>query len=83
MLKPVLVRKVWFDDTYMWLNLNDGRILEIPKNWFPKLEHASSQDLNQYQFIGNGVGIYWDALDEDIDVGNLLLGYGDYKAQKH
>ena len=29
---------------------------------------------------GGGQGLHWDALDEDIHVGNLVLGMGDRTA---
>ena len=30
-----------------------------------------------YEMSGGGSGLHWDALDEDICVGNLLPGIGD------
>jgi len=68
--------KVWFDDDSMWVSLNDGRILAVPKIWFPSLEKASSEELADYTMLGGGIGIHWEKLDEDISVPNLLKGYG-------
>ncbi len=31
----------------------------------------------QYEMSGNGTGLYWEALDEDICVEGLLMGIGD------
>ena len=53
--------------------LIDGRQLSIPKAYFPKLENASINDLNNYELSGNGIGIHWDSLDEDLYVPNLLI----------
>lgn len=66
--------KVWFDDDNMWVSLADGRTLSVPKAWFPRLLDASNADLENYEFSGHGLGVHWDALDEDIYVPNLLTG---------
>ena len=67
--------KVWFDEYSMWVSLEDGRMLAVPKVWFPRLNTASESQLSDYELIGNGIGIHWEDLDEDISVPNLLLGY--------
>ena len=68
--------KVWFDDDNMWVALDDGRVMSVPKVWFPRLDNATDEELNDYEMSGNGLGLHWDKLDEDISVPNLLLGYG-------
>lgn len=68
--------KVWFDEDNMWISLDDGRVLSVPKVWFPRLSTATEEELNDYEMSGNGFGLHWDKLDEDISVPNLLLGYG-------
>jgi len=59
----------------MWLALSDGRVLAVPKIWFPRRLNASEEELASYGFSGHGTGIDWDRLDENISVPNLLLGY--------
>ena len=68
--------KVWFDEDNMWVSLEDGRILAVPRVWFPSFSGASKEQLKNYEMSGNGIGLHWDELDEDISVPNLLLGYG-------
>ncbi len=67
--------KVWFDESTMWVELNDARTLGIPLAWFPRLLRAAPQQLNRFE-LSQG-GIHWDALDEDISVAGLLAGRGD------
>ena len=55
--------------------MDDGRMLAIPRIWFPRLDAATKEQLDNYELSGNGIGIHWDELDEDISVPNLLLGY--------
>ncbi|MEZ5050100.1 MAG: DUF2442 domain-containing protein [Saprospiraceae bacterium] len=56
----------------MILFLTDGREIAIPIEWFPTLRDASPEDLNNWRFIGNGIGIHWETLDEDLLVENLV-----------
>ncbi len=66
-----------FDDTNLWVFLNDGRQLGIPLVYFPRLLNAKKKDLKNYELSGGGRGIHWEALDEDISVKGLLLGFTD------
>ncbi|MPR34224.1 DUF2442 domain-containing protein [Salmonirosea aquatica] len=52
--------------------LEDGRELAVPLEWFPALRDATVEQLNNWRFIGNGEGIHWPELDEDILVVRLL-----------
>lgn len=66
-----------FDSNMMWLTLADGRRLGVPIAYFPRLLAATPQQRQQFEFSGNGTGIHWDELDEDISVQGLLVGVGD------
>lgn len=70
-------QKVWCDSENLWILLFDGRQLSIPLIFFPKLMNADKELLSQYELSGNGIGIHWDNLDEDLYVPNLLLGITD------
>jgi Protein of unknown function (DUF2442) len=63
---------VLFSDSKMILFLEDGRELSIPLEWFPRLRQATQNQLNKWRFIGNGEGIHWDEIDEDISVEALM-----------
>lgn len=56
------------------VDLVDGRAISVPLGWYPRLLHATPAERNQWRFIGQGRGIHWPALDEDISVENLLSG---------
>ncbi|TVP51176.1 MAG: DUF2442 domain-containing protein [Mongoliibacter sp.] len=70
--KSPLAKKVWFDDNKMFILLEDGRELGIPLEWFPRLRKSTKEELSKWRLIGDGEGIHWDSLDEDILVGALL-----------
>ena len=61
-----------FSNSKMIIFLEDGRELSIPLEWFPTLRKASNEQLNNWRFIGNGEGVHWDEVDEDISIENLL-----------
>ena len=54
------------------VHLVDGRKLEVPLSWFPKLVHASPSQRNRCRLIGDGIGIHWPDLDEDLSVSGLM-----------
>ena len=64
--------EVTFTTTKMTVFFEDGRELSIPLEWFPKLRNASISQLKKWRFIGNGEGIHWEELDEDISFEKLL-----------
>ncbi|MAZ27153.1 MAG: hypothetical protein CL868_08775 [Cytophagaceae bacterium] len=65
--------EVSFSQNKMIILLEDGRELAIPLDWFPRLRNASPEQLKNWRFIGNGEGLHWEELDEDISVENLIV----------
>jgi hypothetical protein len=61
------------DDT-LRVELSDGRALEVPLAWYPRLLHGTPEERSRWRLIGQGRGIHWPLLDEDISVENLLAG---------
>jgi len=61
------------DDT-LSVDLSDGRTISAPVAWYPRLSHGTSAERARWRLIGNGSGIHWPDLDEDISVDNLLAG---------
>ncbi|KAA3642343.1 MAG: DUF2442 domain-containing protein [Chloroflexi bacterium] len=54
------------------VHLEDGRIISVPLVWYPKLASATKEQLENYRLIGDGEGIHWEDLDEDISVAGLM-----------
>jgi hypothetical protein len=68
------------DDT-LSVDLEDGRTISVPLAWFSRLVHASQEERNNWRLIGNGEGIHWEDLDEDISIGGLLAGHTSGESQ--
>lgn len=69
--------RAWFDQDNLWVGLTDGRQLSVPLAYFPRLLHATTEQRERLEMSGDGVGLHWDELDEDISVAGLLAGVGD------
>jgi hypothetical protein len=54
--------------------LVDGRTISVPLAWFPRLLHATPQQRSCFELLGDGDGIHWPEIDEDISVAGLLRG---------
>jgi hypothetical protein len=68
-------------DDELRVSLTDGRTLTVPMAWFPRLAHASSSERADYQLLGEGEGIHWPQVDEDISVAGLLAGQPSVEAR--
>jgi len=69
------------DDT-LTVDLADGRSISAPLEWFPRLAHASPAERGNWQIGGDGNGVRWHDLDEDISVEGLLAGRPSGESQK-
>ena len=54
--------------------LTDGRTVTVPLAWFPRLLHATSAQRQNWELLGDGEGIHWPDIDEDLIVAGLLRG---------
>ena len=65
---------VELDDDVLAVDIADGRKLTVPLAWFPRLLHATRAQRDNWRLIGDGQGIHWPDLDEDLSVLGLLRG---------
>jgi hypothetical protein len=70
----VTAQDVRITDDCLSADLTDGRTISVPLAWYPRLLHGTPEERSNWRFIGEGVGIHWPDLDEDISVENLLFG---------
>ncbi|WP_428355129.1 DUF2442 domain-containing protein [Methyloprofundus sp.] len=59
---------------YIIVELIDGRTISAPLVWFPRLSQASKEQLENWELLGDGEGIYWPDVDEDLSISGLLKG---------
>ena len=68
------------DDT-LTVDLADARTITVPLAWFPRLANGTALERANWRLIGNGEGVHWADLDEDISVQSLLAGRGSGETQ--
>lgn len=71
--EPVVVN-VTITDEKLTVDLDDGRSLIVPLDWYPRLVYASPKERNNWQLLGDGYAIEWPDLDEHIGIEGLLAG---------
>lgn len=69
---PILAKNVRFSGDEMIVSLMDGRIITVPLVCFPRLVSASQKQLSNYELLGDGEGVHWPDVDEDVYITELL-----------
>jgi hypothetical protein len=81
-IKAAKAQQVVITDDALIVDLSDGRTVSVPLAWFPRLLHGTASERNQWRLIGNGEGIHWPDLDEDVSVENLIFGKPSGESQQ-
>lgn len=63
---------VEFEDHMLKVMTRDGRVIQVPLDWFPWLESASDAQRDDYRIYNTS--IFWPQLDEGIEMQTILLG---------
>ena len=71
-------KSVHFDDRYLHVELEDGRLISTPMNWYKELQEASVKEVCNYVFICQETGIEWPGLDYHLSIESML----DLQAQQ-
>ena len=80
-LHSVLAESVEVTNDTLIVDLNDGRTLSVPLTWYPRLLYGSDEERANWRWVGNGEGVHWPDLDEDISIQHLLLGKSSQESQ--
>jgi len=54
--------------------LVDGRIISVPLAWSWRLSEANSAQRANWTLIGDGQGVHWPDVDEDLSAEGMLHG---------
>ncbi len=55
-------------------DLVDGRTISVPLAWSWRLSDATPEQRENYELIGEGQGVHWPDIDEDISALGMLSG---------
>ena len=64
----------WVENRRVCIELADERTISFPASKFPRLAQATLEALKQVSLRVQGRALRWEALDEDIWVGDVVAG---------
>jgi hypothetical protein len=68
----LLTIKVTEDEIIAYLV--DGRTVSVPLIWSWRLSEATKKQRQNFEIIGDGQGVHWPDIDEDISIDGMLYG---------
>ena len=68
------VKEVSVTDDLITFHLVDGRVISVPLAWSWRLSDATPAQRNNYEIIGDGHGVHWPDIDEDLSVDGMFHG---------
>ena len=63
--------------------LVDGRTISVPLVWSWRLSEATPEQRANYEIIGDGEGVHWPDIDEDISAEGMLYGTPAPRSKRH
>ena len=76
------VKDVSVTDEFITFHLVDGRVVSVPLAWSWRLCDASPEQRNRFEILGEGHGVHWPDVDEDLSVEGMLYGITQSKIVK-
>jgi hypothetical protein len=70
----IRVKEVLVTEELITFNLVDGRVVSVPLAWSWRLSEATPTQRNNFEIIGDGYGVHWPDVDEDLSVEGMLHG---------
>ena len=67
-------RTVEVTDEEITAHLVDGRTITVPLVWSWRLAEATPEQRAHWELIGDGEGMHWPDIDEDLSVRGMLEG---------
>lgn len=78
-----LIKNLWITEDDITALLTDGRTISVPLAWSWRLSEASSEQRNKFEIIGDGQGVHWPDIDEDISAEGMLFGMPAKRPRQH
>jgi len=73
-LAEATIRRVEVTDETITAHLADGRVISVPLAWSWRLSEATPAQRAHWELIGDGHGVHWPDVDEDISAEGMLNG---------
>jgi hypothetical protein len=73
-LNDIRVMRISSTEDTLRADFDDGRSVDLPLQWFPRLFQATQAQRDHYELLGHGFGVHWPDVDEDLSASGLALG---------
>lgn len=73
-LTETRTRLVDVTDEAITAHLVDGRVISVPLQWSWRLAEATPVQRANWVLIGDGYGVHWPDVDEDLSADGMLHG---------
>lgn len=73
-LQEAKIKDVRVAEDSIMAYLTDGRTISVPLAWSWRLSEATPEQQAHYEIIGDGQGVHWPDVDEDISAEGMLYG---------
>lgn len=81
-LQEVKIKNIQITEDIITAQLVDGRTISVPLAWSWRLSEATPKQRAHYELIGDGQGVHWPDIDEDISAEGMLYGIPAHKPKK-
>lgn len=73
-IQEVRIKDISVTGDTITAQLMDGRIISVPLAWSWRLSEATLKQRANWRIIGDGHGVHWPDIDEDISAEGMLYG---------
>ena len=81
-LQEVRIKDIRVTGDTITAYLVDGRKISVPLAWSWRLSEATPKQRANYEIIGDGQGVHWPDIDEDISAEGMLYGIPAPRSRK-
>jgi hypothetical protein len=76
------IARVEVTDEIITAHLLDGRVISVPLTWSWRLSDATPAQRANWELIGDGHGVHWPDVDEDISAEGMLRGIPAHRPKR-
>jgi hypothetical protein len=73
-IQEVRIKDISVTKDAITAHLVDGRTISVPLAWSWRLSEATPKERANWEIIGDGQGVHWPDIDEDISAEGMLYG---------
>jgi hypothetical protein len=73
-IQEVRIKDITVTEDTITAQLMDGRTISVPLAWSWRLAEATPKQRAKWEILGDGHGVHWPDIDEDISAEGMLYG---------